>query len=419
MPNAIVLIIDGLHAGYLGCYGNAWIGTPEFDTLASEAFVFDQALIDTPDLTRQYRSLWQGVHALVPDAGQIAPRESTALAERLRAAGVHTVLVTDEPVVAQHPLAAAFDQRVRLDPPTKAKSAKAIHKTWLAQAMAETIERLSAIDEPFLLWIHLRGLSGPWDAPLELREQFVEEDDPPPATVVEVPSLELPEDYDPDELLGLRRAYAGQVALVDTCLGAFHAALDERGLVEPCLSAVGSTRSFPLGEHRRVGLSGSRLHEELVHVPWVIHVPEAIAAAARSQALVQPADIWATLCDWWNLKIEETCGGGASLLPIMRADRDAVGDRACVVAPDGERAIRTPAWYLHMHADAEEESPPATRAQLFAKPDDRWEVNEVSARCPDIVEALREALAEYEAYVQGQSGSRLQPLDDHLMTEIR
>ena len=40
--NAIIVAIDRLHAGYLGCYGNAWILTPAFNRLAAEGFVFDQ-----------------------------------------------------------------------------------------------------------------------------------------------------------------------------------------------------------------------------------------------------------------------------------------------------------------------------------------------------------------------------------------
>ena len=32
--NVICLVIDGLQAGYLGCYGNSWLPTPGFDQLA-------------------------------------------------------------------------------------------------------------------------------------------------------------------------------------------------------------------------------------------------------------------------------------------------------------------------------------------------------------------------------------------------
>src|SRR5258707_291210 len=52
--NAISLVVDRLHVGYLGCYGNSWISTPNFDRLAADGFLFDQALIESPQLARQY-----------------------------------------------------------------------------------------------------------------------------------------------------------------------------------------------------------------------------------------------------------------------------------------------------------------------------------------------------------------------------
>ena len=53
------------------------------------------------------------------------------------------------------------------------------------------------------------------------RSQFADEDDPPPPHLVALPDCRLPDDFDPDELLGIKHAYAGQVALLDNCLGAF------------------------------------------------------------------------------------------------------------------------------------------------------------------------------------------------------
>ena len=43
----------------------------------------------------------------------------------------------------------------------------------------------------------------------------------------EVPDRALDEDADPDELFALRRAYAGQITLLDTCLAGLLEALDE------------------------------------------------------------------------------------------------------------------------------------------------------------------------------------------------
>ena len=63
-------------------------------------------------------------------------------------------------------------------------------------------------------------------------------------------------------------------------------------------------------------------------------------------------------------------------------------DRLCLVA-GAERAIRTPAWHFRGGDEPE----------LFAKPDDRWEVNNVATRCPDVVEGLQEALRQYEGAI--------------------
>ena len=38
----------GFHLGYIGCYGNDWIATPNLDLLAAEGVVFDQHFVDVP-----------------------------------------------------------------------------------------------------------------------------------------------------------------------------------------------------------------------------------------------------------------------------------------------------------------------------------------------------------------------------------
>src|SRR5271154_3606526 len=91
--NAISLVIDRLHVGYLGCYGNSWIATPNFDRLASDGFVFDQALIESPDLAEQYTAL----------------TSQAQFVQRLRECGIATALITDDPQVADMPWAAEVD----------------------------------------------------------------------------------------------------------------------------------------------------------------------------------------------------------------------------------------------------------------------------------------------------------------------
>ena len=55
----LVLEIPALHTGYLGCYGNDWVGTPNIDRFASESVVFDRHFYDV----QQPRPLgWTGHH---------------------------------------------------------------------------------------------------------------------------------------------------------------------------------------------------------------------------------------------------------------------------------------------------------------------------------------------------------------------
>jgi len=377
--SVIVLVIDGLGAGHLGPYGNTWIDTPALNRLASESFLLEQAVIDTPELARLYRSYWQGLHATCGEA----PPDRPPLAKLLEDAGVATVLLTDEPEVADHPLATAFSDCRQIPLPEEAYPADEIHDTHVARLFAAADDCLSQAGEPFLLWVHARGMYSPWDAPLVMRNQFADEDDPTPPTFADVPCRMLETDFDPDELLGVVQAYAGQVTLLDTCIGALTASLAEDTQGDETALILTSSRGFPLGEHGRIGAWDEALYSETVHVPWMMRLPGAAGAMARCQALVQPADLNATLLDWFGTASDPAPGGGHSLLPLVAGKSSSVRDRAFTTA-GGERSIRTADWFLRS-ADVDE---------LFAKPDDRWDANEVADRCQDVVERLRTELEE-------------------------
>jgi len=396
--NAICLVIDRLHAGFVGAYGNAWIDTPSLDRLAGQSLVFDQALIDSPDLETLYRSYWQGWHAMGPP-----PASRPSLAALLREAGATTALLTDEARLARHPLSVDWDELIEIDPPWEARNAEAIEQTHLAQCFVRMIEWLEDARGPFMLWCHLGGLGTTWDAPLEFRRAYREADDPPPPESADVPDRMLPPDFDPDELLGLVQSYAGQVTLLDTCLGAFGEFLDGLPAGRETLVTLTSARGFPLGEHRRVGPCDGALYGELVHVPWMMRFPDATGVAARCQALIEPSDLWATLLEWHGAEAPPSPTAG-SLIRLARQETDALRDRLGILGENGRRAIRTPAWFLRAGVEPE----------LFAKPSDRWEVNDVADRCREVAECLQDALTHYELALAAGGGA-LPPLSELLL----
>lgn len=417
-------MIDGLQPAYLGCYGNSWVGTPEFDRLAAESFVLDQAFLDSADWSSLYRTYWEGKHAWLQRDGEA---HGTSLMDRLRAAEVATALLTDDAAIAGQPLAGDFDEIVLVPTPAVERAAESIEETQFARLIAAAADWLSRADDSSLLWIHARGLSGPWDAPLALRNQYVEEtdgdeeDSPPPDDVAFLPR-KLPADSDPDVLLGIRRAYAGQVTAIDTCVGALLDVLDESGLRDTLFQLI-SMRGYPLGEHARLGHVDDALDEELVHLVWIARHCETIEPAGRSQALVQPADLHFTLLDHFALEAPTAGPWGASILPLAREQTVELRDRALMENESGERAIRTPAWYLKLVPAVEDEDSASTarnvRHTLFRKPDDRCEVIEIADRCRDVAASLERVVGDCAKKAEEQNGrSAWTPLDEILLDGI-
>jgi arylsulfatase A-like enzyme len=430
--NIVAIVLDRLHAGYLGCYGNTWIATPAFDRLAAEGFLFQQAIIDSPDLADAYEAMWRGTHA-AERGGEGGRASAPSLAELARRSGARTVLVTDDPAIANHRAAEAFDETVELDATDDdvsrdAEPAREVEKTHAARFFAEASEHV-VTDQPFFVWLHTRGLGGAWDAPPAFRERYVDEDDPPAQTFTRLETRRLPPDVDLDERFGLAQAYAGQVTLTDVCLGGLLAHLDETGLADNTAVLIISPRGIGLGEHDDVGTSDRRLNAEIVQVPWLLRLPKSYGKLRRPQALVQPCDVYHTLAELLGAAAPAE-GWGRSVIPLCTGrptwrDRALVGGRNSV-------GIRTAGWYrLEGRRTAAEGSASAEGAataegspgdeaalapQLFAKPDDWWEVNNVAGRCPEIVDRLGEVRRQTaEALAAGKPVESLAG-DDQLVT---
>ena len=400
--NGICLCVDRLHAGFIGTYGSTWCQTPALDRLASDGVVFDQYHVDSLDIGTLYRSCWFGRHALERGASETSG--SLSLPAALRGHGVKTVLATDDPGIASLAGAEEFSERILLPEPRQIEPAPAIEAAHLARSFARIIQKVESFDGPFFLWCHLSSLGRVWDAPWEMRSQYAEADDPDPPTEADVPCRLVAPDEDPDLLLGITQSYAGQVSLLDLCVGALSDALVEADLDRDTVMLLLGARGMGLGEHRYVGPGDDRLDGELVHVPFVIRLPDPDTASARSQELVQPADLYPT---WLHLLGDEAVPSrlaAADLTPLLHEDASVWRDRIGLAGCDGRLAVRTPAWYLTA----------GPSCQLFAKPDDRWEVNDVANRHVDVAERLALILDDYVSQLPVANMDGLAALDDVL-----
>lgn len=388
--NVVCVVIDGLHAGYLGPYGNSWIETPNFDRLAAESVVFENAFVDGLAIESVCQSLWSGTHAA--DRSSTTGETGTVIGH-LRDAGLASTLMTDSSSVSAIAGIAGFDDVIQIPVCEPSVPAGSIGDTCIAPLFAAAAEWVSSADAPFLFWVHSRGMTAPWDGPVELRNAFVddEEDDPPPS--VERVERRLGEDYDPDEVLAYRRIYAGQIRVLDACIGALVESIEHFSVEDDTLILLMGARGYSLGEHRLIGLREDDFYTESVQIPVILKLPRGRGTARRSAALVQISDVAATIADWCGRPLvmsnrRKSLLGAVEPTGLSTRDRVVIGSRADCYG------IRTPAWYLTGTGD-EASGEAAGKYRLFVKPDDRWDQNDIADRCRDIVAGLRAAQSEW------------------------
>jgi len=399
-PSAIVLVLDQLSASMLGPYGNTSVETANFNRLAAESVLFEFAFASSPKLTTAYDHWW-GPKPLLPaieSSDLHDPAESSVsltFPTRLSEAGIETVLITDDLSISEH-RSAEFERVIYLESLVATASTKAAEneaETGLAQFFAAATAWINEEFEPgMLVWLHSQGLSGPWDAPFAWREELCDEEDPLPPDFVAAPSLWLdPDTTDPDELLGLQIAATAQVRLLDEFLGVLLDEIDRLPADCQPMFCLTSPRGCALGEHGLVG-AGAQLFNESVQIPLIIRPAQCPLThqATRSSKLVQTKQLIPLLEQALIANSPVAAESQTPVNPSSLATQELLSElnqvlpnrewESIVISSDEHESLQTHAWKLLRSKMG--------GAQLFAKPDDRFEVNDVSSRCPDVVEKM-------------------------------
>ena len=385
-PSVVCLIMDRLSAGMLGAYGNTWIGTPRFDDLAFSSILFEQNLLTSPLIEYFYNAVWHG-----------GTSSGDALPSRFNANGMDTLLITDEmKLKADH---SGFADLSLIAPESHANASC----TEMEKFFAATADHLARVDNPALVWLHSNCLGRDWDAPYEMRMWYAAEEDPPPPHSQDAPHFFAGPETDPDELLGWVQAYAAQISHWDQCLGHFIDVIDSHPILKDALLLVGGCRGFPLGEHRAVGVGSpenpdGELYGELLHLPMLCRVPGGPHAVRRS-GLMQPEDWFALLLRWLEQDEKAATPRGVDFLERENLSRPVVISEH----DNGSWSVRTPAWFFRHSGQS------GTSGELYLKPDDRWEVNNVADRCNDVVQAIE------KLYRNAKEGKPIEPIDSLLV----
>jgi arylsulfatase A-like enzyme len=372
--NIFCLSIDGFHSGMIGCYGNSWIQTPVLDQLAGQSVLFDRCYAETLDLSLIFDSFW-----------------------RFRQQKKRTILLTDDNDIFFHTKANEFDKRYRLKPFEAQEPVASLEETQFFIGLAAALDLFreqKRSSKPYFLWTHLQGFRGRWDFPTSYRELHRGDEDPVPYSGVEIPYFKPPyvkpyqkqanrivTPIDPDKVQSVMEGYSGGVAVLDQVLAGLLDSLENGELGDETLFLLFSTRGFSLGEHSRVGVN-NYLYSENVQIPLFVRFPDGFGASVRIPALFGLSDLAVFLNNIND--INNVADNESPFFDLVREKTEIIHERLRLTNRK-DSVLVTPNWFFCKVSDGYMSE---GHTELYVKPDDRWEINNVVDRCPEIVEEL-------------------------------
>ncbi len=431
---AIIVTLDRLATTALGCYGNEWIETPHLDRLASEAVVFDSHFAEHAGAASG-TSLGTGrfPHAASSPLNETESTWSSMTA----AAGVELHLFHEAgslpwSMTLSTTTRTLFAAQADPDPkPDEIPFARLVQA-----ALPKLVEPRGTASR--IVWLHSAGIPEPWLPPEGFATLYFEDFEERGCDMTTVALGNW----------GTHPAvYAGYVSLLDHWLGELFVAVKTSALNEPTLlvfvAARGCDWTQEPGPRREfiprdddaeeesptvaesppieadaadiasvTETTAVRVHqpavprpthsltESVTRTPLILRLFDEGAfdsefAGTRSNRLVQTADLAATLLHFFQLPMSPVVTDGRSLLNEL-TETEPRRESICFTDGNGSRGIRTAEWsclvQVAASSDTTEFSDHEPVVQLFAKPEDYWEVNDVSGQQREVTAALIERL---------------------------
>jgi len=317
-PNVVLVSVDTLRAGRLGCYGYLAATSPNIDQLGKQGLLFDDCICEVPLTFPSMSSMLTSRTPRTAGAtrnGLHLPEEIPTVPGQFQAAGYHTFCAQSNWTLKARlsKLDRGFD---RYDDKFHKKrwglfSAERDAKDVTESALRMLAERPK--DKPFFAWVHYTDPH----APYKRHKEYVRSAKP-------YWRMSKPEQ--------IRARYNSEVAYTDAKLGEFLDALPGDTMV-----LFTADHGESLYEHGYLG-HGRRLYHDNLHIPLIIRGPG--VTPGRTAAPVRGIDIGVTLLGLAGLpkapgmegldilhdtapqdrvRVVETYGGAVLKLPLAKS----------------------------------------------------------------------------------------------------
>ena len=253
-PNVLFVTIDTLRAEHVGCYGYKQVKTPNIDSLAADGSRFARAYAVVPVTLPSHSSMMTGTYPMLSgmhdfSGNKLSPLQPT-LASVLKQSGYQTGAVIAAAVLdSRFGLNQGFDfyydhfefsrlDEANLDEMERPGNVVAdVALDWLAKNSRHK----------FFLWMHLYDPHFPYHPPEPYATEYA------------------------------AHPYDGEIAFADEQLGRVLRFLKEKGIYQNTIIVLCGDHGESLGEHGEK-THGFFIYNATMHVPLIIHLPEALAA---------------------------------------------------------------------------------------------------------------------------------------------
>ena len=358
-PNILWITTDRQRWDTLGCYGNAYVETPNLDGLAAEGACFERAFSQSPICSPSRASFLTGRYPRTTHVnrnGQAIPPGERLISRLLADDGylcghggkLH--LAPGDPRITQWCERRIDDGYVVMDwslhppgPPVNAYTAwlaeQGVESTrtpvagskyiftgmppetsnagWTAQRAINFMKVSAGVERPWFFTCSFEDPHEPFDPPREFLEPYLRRlDDIPlprytPGELDNKPAFQrtdragvwgggrgyfAAETMDDRDHRMIRAAYWAKIALVDYQIGRVLATLRETGQAENTLVLFISDHGEMLGDHG-IYFQGCYFYPEMIQVPLIMHMPGKIAGGRRCAGLVELVDLAPTVLE--------------------------------------------------------------------------------------------------------------------------
>lgn len=387
--------MDTLRADHLGCYGYFRDTSPNLDSFARQAIVFDRAVSPMATTFPTHLSIMTGVHPLehgfmsntrLIDASFVSSPDLRTVAGKLADAGYATAaFVSAAPVRDSTGVSAGFEH---FSQPEKDDWKKGGIRR--AGATNDAVYAWLAVNtrSPFFVWVHYFDPHWPYDPPPPYDTMFNDDAELEAWLSARQVTRSFLK-WRSRNAADIHNAYDGEIRYMDDRIGELFDRLGADGIWDDTVVVVAADHGEGLGQHDWA--AHGRIYGEQINAPLMIRVPwDHPAQPGRVDTLTSLVDVFPTVFGLIGSPLEGLLDGQAGGRNVFGSGAGSPSafaqrtDKRDKWEPGRKFALTTDHWRYYHLTEGDD--------QLFDLEHDAFELSDVIGQHPDVAGALKQEI---------------------------